>query len=141
MMMMMTMMTMIMMMVMGMAIMIIIIVVVIIFISVIIIVIMMMIMMIMMMMMIIMIMIMMIMMMAMGMATGIKLIRRCVLRSFPHTHTHLNHNGITALCHDPEYSLVQILQQLVFRFKSVVKENTSVHALLNPVIWPPNLLD
>ena len=57
-----------------------------------------------------------------------------------HTYTHLNYNAITALCHDPEYSLVQILQQLIFRFKSVVF--LRIHRYMPFLIQlfdPPNL--
>ena len=64
----------------------------------------------------------------------------CAPVASTHTYTHLNCNAITALCHDPEYSLVQILQQLVFRFKSVVF--LRIHRYMPFLIQlfdPPNL--
>ena len=66
-------------------------------------------------------MMMMMMMMMMGIAMGIKLIRRmCAPVVSTHTHTHTWFTMLIQPCvMTPEYSLMQILQQLIFQWKKL----------------------
>ena len=51
-----------------------------------------------------------------------------------HTRTHLIHNANTALCHDPRifFDANSATTNIPMK-KTIIKEDTSVHALLNPV--------